>query len=375
MEQLIEKYFGPMSGWSYVAWMHFQVNNSDLYICKDCESNIIFTPEDLCTKLSELYENNQADPNHDDYKTLVKRISFSLLSQDIGTPCTITSMVDNKVVGKGGKQGQGDYKSYLFWTLVQANIMLAQHNFVLFTSAWSTGKTLCMREKAKICAAENPGQKIFFVVCNYLCKKKTLLEMDLEQQFCNFDNIEVTSNLSNAANLGPALLSMAQTNPGAAFFIDEAVFPEKLSSLSELLSQVVTTLDNGGGMLWLSVAGYSPGINIPDMDTIESSFKMFLLPVMSIPLRSTREVLAMAGVQGITSPQILNVALFSTSVSSYTIPPLLMPGLPGIVVRVNNCDSKEEVLTAVRTAREEMTVRTGVRGSLYYYLIMPLLPL
>merc|ERR1712013_622533 len=128
-------------------------------------------------------------------------------------------------------------------------------------------------------------------------------------------------------------------------------------------------------MLWLSVAGYSPGINIPDMDTIESSFKMFLLPVMSIPLRSTREVLAMAGVQGITSPQILNVALFSTSVSSYTIPPLLMPGLPGIVVRVNNCDSKEEVLTAVRTAREEMTVRTGVRGSLYYYLIMPLLPL
>ena len=30
MEQLIEKYFGPMTGWSYVAWMHFQVNNSDL---------------------------------------------------------------------------------------------------------------------------------------------------------------------------------------------------------------------------------------------------------------------------------------------------------------------------------------------------------
>ena len=199
--------------------------------------------------------------------------------------------------------------------------MMVHHKFLLFTSAWSTGKTLCMREKAKLCAAENPGQKIFFVVCKYSCKKKSLLEMELEQQFCNFKNIEVTSNPSYGADLGPALLSMAQTDPGAAFFIDEAVFPDELSSLSEMLSQVVTTLDNGGGMLWLSVAGYDPGTNIPDMATIESSFKMFHLPVMSIPLRSTREVLTMAGVQGITSPKKMGVGVFSTSVSSYTIPP------------------------------------------------------
>ena len=89
------------------------------------------------TKLTELYETTQATPNHDEYKEVVKRIAFSLLSQDIGTPCTITSMVDNKVVGIGTKQGQGDFLSYSFWTLDQSNIMLAHHKFVLFTSAWS----------------------------------------------------------------------------------------------------------------------------------------------------------------------------------------------------------------------------------------------
>ena len=39
-----------------------------------------------------------------------------------------------------------------------------------------------------------------------------------------------------------------------------------------------------------------------------------------------------------------------------------MPGLPGIIVRVKNKNNKEEMVTAVRTAREEMTVRTGARG-------------
>ena len=32
MESLIEEYFGPMSGWNYVALMHFQLNNSGLHI-------------------------------------------------------------------------------------------------------------------------------------------------------------------------------------------------------------------------------------------------------------------------------------------------------------------------------------------------------
>merc|ERR1719312_1778690 len=190
MKEVLIDYFGPMTGWSYVAWMHFKNSKSKLHICEDCKSNIIFTPEDLVTKLTELYQTTQATPNHDEYKKLVKRISFTLLSQDIGTPCTITSMVDNKVVGKGDKQGQGDIKSVLFWTPKQADLILGYYSLVLFLSSWSTGKTLCMREKAKRCAAEN--QEAIFCVARYGCDKKTLLEMELEREFTN-TNIQVTS--------------------------------------------------------------------------------------------------------------------------------------------------------------------------------------
>merc|ERR1719312_2045957 len=197
MKEVLVDYFGPMTGWSYIAWMHFKNNKSKLHICEDCKSNIIFTPEDLVTKLTELYETTQATPNHDEYKEVVKKVAFTLLSQDIGTPCTITSMVDNKVVGKGDKQGQGDIRSVLFWTPNQADLILGYHCLVLFLSSWSTGKTLCMREKAKRCAAEN--QEVIFCVARYGCSEKTLLEMELEREFTNNTNIKVTNdNMSNA---------------------------------------------------------------------------------------------------------------------------------------------------------------------------------
>merc|ERR1719312_1500176 len=198
MKELLVDYFGPMTGWSYVAWMHFKNNKSKLHICEDCENNIIFTPEDLVTKLTELYEATQATPNHDEYKEVVKKVAFTLLSQDIGTPCTITSIVDNKVVGKGDKQGQGDIRSVLFWTPDQADLILGYYCLVLFLSSWSTGKTLCMREKAKKCAADN--QKVIVCVARYGCKKKTLLEMELESEFTN-TNIQVTS-IDDTTNLG-----------------------------------------------------------------------------------------------------------------------------------------------------------------------------
>merc|ERR1719312_1316004 len=209
MKELLVDYFGPMTGWSYVAWMHFKNNKSKLHICEDCKSNIIFSPEDLITKLKELYETTQATPNHDEYKEVVKKVAFSLLSQDIGTPCTITSMVDNKVVGKGDKQGQGDIKSVLFWTPNQADLILGYYSLVLFLSSWSTGKTLCMREKAKKCAADN--QEVIVCVARYDCDKKTLLEMELEREFTN-PNIQVTS-IDDGTKLGLYLLSLVQSHP------------------------------------------------------------------------------------------------------------------------------------------------------------------
>merc|ERR1719206_1337647 len=356
MKELLVDYFGPMTGWSYIAWMHFKNNKSKLHICADCESNIIFTPEDLVTKLTELYETTQATPNHDEYKKLVKRIAFSLLSQDIGTPCTITSMVDNKVVGESA-MAQGGIHSVLFWTPDQADLILGYYSLVLFLSSWSTGKTLCMREKAKRCAADN--QEVIVCVARYYCDKKTLLEMELERELTN-TNIQVTS-IDDDNNIASYLLSLVQCHPGAAIFLDEVVLSSKMfSSLSAHISEIKTLLQSQGGLLWMSVAGYNSNIA---MSTISSTLSIFHQPQLRIPLRSTKAVLDMAHMGQATSSNNMVVTGFTTGIPSYTIPPLLMPGLPGYKVRVVDNKNKEEVVTAVKTTREYLSkTRAGTRG-------------
>ena len=363
-EKLLSEYFGPMPGWSYVAWLHFQQDNSGLTICSECQENIILSPEDLRQKLINLLclGINQATPDHEEYKDLVKRIAFILLSQDIGTPCTITSMVDSKVVGTVAKQGQGDVTSVIFWSLGQADLLLGYYPLVMFLSPWSTGKTVCMKEKAKRCAAED--KKVVVCVASYMSDKKTLLEMELEKELSHINNIKVTSIKIEyeATNLGSALLSLVQSHPGASFFIDEVVMPcdaSELSSLSAEISKIVTLLQ--GGLLWISVAGIGGG---SDMSTIASTMFMFHQPDLRIPLRSTREVLDMAGMANGTSANNLPVAngFHTGGAASYTIPPLLMPGLPGCKVMVDS-KNKEEVVTAVKKTREHVSkTRAGTSG-------------
>ena len=100
------------------------------------------------------------------------------------------------------------------------------------------------------------------------------------------------------------------------------------------------------------------------MSTIASTLSMFHQPDLRIPLRSTREVLDMAGMADGTSTNNLLVAGFTTGgAASYTIPPLLMPGLPGYKVRVVDSKNKEEVVTAVKKTREHVSkTRAGTSG-------------
>merc|ERR1719312_729841 len=99
----------------------------------------------------------------------------------------------------------------------------------------------------------------------------------------------------------------------------------------------------------MSVAGYLGGdIYMP---TISSTLSMFHQPQLRIPLRSTKAVLDMVHMGEGTSSNNMGVTDFTAGTPSYTIPPLLIPGLPGYKFRVDN-KNKEEVVTAVKTTRE-----------------------
>ena len=116
---------------------------------------------------------------------------FVVLHQRISTHCTIAGDVHDKVVGKPAKgknknipRGQGDFKSIILWTKQQAEIMLTVMRFIFFISPWSTGKTICMREKAVVWATQNPTQKPFFVVVrNASAKLTSLLAIELKDFF------------------------------------------------------------------------------------------------------------------------------------------------------------------------------------------------
>ena len=105
--------------------------------------------------------------------------------------------------------------------------MLTDKQFVFFNGPWSTGKTLLMREKAVMCAKQNPKEKLYFVVVrvdvahqNYTLGKKTsLLEMELKSFFHaqhKVQNVEVLGLPTKPENTLSSLLKEATTRiPGS----------------------------------------------------------------------------------------------------------------------------------------------------------------
>ena len=127
-------------------------------LCSSCSSFVIEGPSELHTKLSAVdnvlqLKRKPWSPDYKEYVSLVKVLVFVVLHQRVSTHCTIAGDVHDKVVGKPAKgknkdkpTGQGDFKSIIFWTKQQAEIMLTLWQFIFFISPWSTGKTICMRE-------------------------------------------------------------------------------------------------------------------------------------------------------------------------------------------------------------------------------------
>ena len=116
-------------------------NNNRKSICQACTPFVIQGCSEVATKLALIEDHlkpirKQCSPNHTEYASLVRGLVFVVLAQPISTHCTIVSDVFDKVVGKEAtgktkaKAGQGDFRSIIFWTKQQANIILTERQFV-----------------------------------------------------------------------------------------------------------------------------------------------------------------------------------------------------------------------------------------------------
>merc|ERR1712004_130255 len=228
LKSLLEKYFASeltVGEWLFVGMIYTNNINTKMQqsLCPPCSSFVIEGPSELHTKLLTIQNDLEqvrviCSPNHAQFVSLLQILVFVVLQQRISTHCTIAGDVHEKVVGKNKDKptGQGDFQSIIFWTKQQADIMLALLQFIFFISPWSTGKTICMREKAVMWATQNPTKKLFFVVVRDEDVKLTsLLEMELKDFFHqqhNLKNVEVLGLPSEPKDTLKSLLKMMKTS-------------------------------------------------------------------------------------------------------------------------------------------------------------------
>merc|ERR1719458_1031267 len=236
LKAILEEFFAPefaSKDWCFVGLIYTKVINPNNTFCADCSQFIIHGPSEVAAKLNNIETHHLKQvrpqsvvPSHSQYVSLVQSLAFVVLNQPISTYCTITRDVHDKVVGEAG---QGDFRSVIFWTMEQAKIMLTEQQFVFFNGPWSTGKTICMREKAVMWATQNPTEKLYFVVVRGQNDKLTsLLEMDLKSFFHqqhNLQNVEVLGLPTKPEDTLSSLLKEATTRPPGSWMVDELIMP------------------------------------------------------------------------------------------------------------------------------------------------------
>ena len=306
--------------------------------------------------------------------SLVKGLVFVVLSQPISTHCTIVSDIHDKVVGKPAlgktkaKAGQGDFQSIVFWTNKQAQIMLCDIYSVFFIGPWSIGKTLLMREKAVMWARENRAEKLVFVVVrDENASRTSLLEIELRFFFRdqhNLPNIEVLGLPSFPKNTLTILLKEATKRSASSWMVDELIMPHP--KYHQQWAQDLQKLQNlAQPHLWIACAGIIDGKHEHFKRSYLTSVlpSDFHIPEMDMPLRNTKETLAMAGLESNTQVKSLAFGALSTKTNPvYKIPKQLIAGVKGNEFLVNNVNDHDELARVVEVACQEVLRRTGGTG-------------
>ena len=122
----------------------------------------------------------------------------------------------------------------------------------------------------------------------------------------------------------------------------------------------------GKAHLWIACAGINKG----KAEHFEQAYltkllpPVFHLPAMAMPLRNTRQTLALAKLEGNTGvKQLSNYAAGSTKTNPvYRIPQQLVKGIEGKQFIVNNINDLSELASVVEAACNDLLGRTGGAG-------------
>merc|ERR1712012_651957 len=173
-------------------------------------------------------------------------------------------------------------------------------------------------------------------------------EMELKQYFQehNTQNVTVLGLPSWPGNTMSELHNKMLSMPAGSWMIDELVIPgpsdhtKWAGELQKMRSHMVG--QPGHYLLWISIAGIGSGK--PEHfkhNYLEPLMTGFHVPVMELPLRNTKEVIKLAGLDSNNANKTAYVAGFLKSNPSYSLPPHLMSGVQCQQIKVKKNDDAE----------------------------------
>ena len=393
VKERLEAYLGGdlSAGWCFVGMVYYEEELvPGRAICQTCGPFSMKGEKEVSAKLAAVEDLVRQErrvglhcpqPSGDgEYKKIVRTLLFLISAKPSPTPCLLQKEVYTKIVGEKGlrgkkdKIGQGSLSSVMFWTTAQAEIMFNPDlQFVVFLGPWSVGKTLCMREKARQLALENPQATINFCILVSNIANHSLLYLATKKLMSDLPNVKVSSDSATVNNLMPALRTKVKSSPGDWFF-DEVMLPgeREHKNLAGQLTELVKEMKTQGRRLWMTVAGMDYPVKLdPDyLKTFLFALKgrkgkdkkvaEIHLPDLEVPLRSCISVLEQAGLRSGTSKTVgVSSGYGGQANVAYKITPNLIEGTPCTQMEVK---SKGERIETVRQAREIMRLRVGERG-------------
>merc|ERR1712013_695258 len=352
-KDILEKYFCKdiSTEWDFIGAIFYEHLEENTSICQKCEPFVIRIGE-LKTKLEviespiqckkEVIDQHEANQ---DYRLLVKNLIFTVFANP--GPVLKWNMADKifeTITMNKTQPGQGEYRSILFWTPTQFQIMqLDEENiprmpYVLFISSMSTGKTECMKGMIEKLLQE--GQNCHFILFNQRCPKKTLLQMQLEVYFQNNKNranLEfsfLNSDATDATQFYSDLNKKIWSLPGYNTFVDELTLPGRGIELAQEMQAIVPELRRHPNRpcLWIAVAGMNSATrNEYSIENFQKAFPDFFLPILRFPLRNCKRIIKYV-LAGATNLEFDHDGDSGKSFLDIDVPDNLMEGLEPINV-------------------------------------------
>ena len=257
--------------WRIILVLYGSTLHLDLVICRECQPYVITSEDDFTKKLESITRMNAKTSWKSKWVHDFRFIIKELIPPRVKLPDElIKEVIDN--VDKAGSA-----ENIAFWSPEQFQLasFCAKNKRVIFTSSYSTGKTVLLIH----CALEllKKGQKVLFVIFGNNASK-SLLQMKLERLFEEFDQIIVksTKNLEN--------WNWLKSYQDYHVFVDELVLgvPDIETTENDILemNELISPVKH----LWIAIAG---NISLVDESRLSTKFQF---PKLTYPLRNTQEI-------------------------------------------------------------------------------------